>query len=128
MATNGYNGDGLRAWKQTGSGRTYYIYDGDQVIGEFASGTSYLSALNTWGANGLLARHTRAGSQRRGSDKRQIRQGQAGSHTSLPYSLLKLSRLNPLEPPCSLESDEPIAQTRFPKEQLGNKMRLGIVM
>ncbi len=59
--TNGYNGDGLRAWKQTGSGRTYYIYDGDQVIGEFASGTSYLSALNTWGANGLLARHTRAG-------------------------------------------------------------------
>jgi len=51
----------LRAWKQTGSGRTYYIYDGDDVVGEFGSGNNFLSALNTWGANGLLARHTRAG-------------------------------------------------------------------
>ncbi len=75
VQTNDYNGDGLRARKQATSGRTYYIYDGDQVVGEFGSGTSYLSALNTWGANGLLARHTRAGSQRRGSDKRQMRQG-----------------------------------------------------
>jgi len=31
------------------------------VVGEFGSGNNYLSALNTWGANGLLARHTRAG-------------------------------------------------------------------
>ncbi len=59
--TNGWNADGLRAWKQTGSGRTYYVYDGDQVVGEFGSGNNFLSALNTWGANGLLARHTRAG-------------------------------------------------------------------
>ncbi len=62
VQTNGYNADGLRAKKTVSSGRTYYLYDGDQVVGEFASGNSYLSALNTWGANGLLARHTQAGS------------------------------------------------------------------
>ncbi len=52
----GYNADGLRAWKQTAVGRTYTLYDGDQPICELDA-TGAVTAVNTFGANGLLARH-----------------------------------------------------------------------
>src|SRR4051794_20699001 len=45
--TAGYNGDGLRAWKQTNSnGRTYFVYDGAVPL------------VNTFGAAGLLSRRS----------------------------------------------------------------------
>ena len=54
--TAGYGADGLRAWKQTAAGRTYFVYDGIVPVCETdASGN--VTAVNTWGSNGLLARH-----------------------------------------------------------------------
>jgi len=52
--------DGLRAWKQTDAGaRTYYLYDGSDPVAELdASGN--VQALNTFGVNGLVSRHTTA--------------------------------------------------------------------
>jgi hypothetical protein len=55
--TAGYNGDGLRAWKNSASGRTYYVYDGDSPLLELNS-TGIVTAVNVWGANGLLSRRT----------------------------------------------------------------------
>ncbi len=57
----GYNADGLRAWKQTAAGRTYTLYDGEEPICELDA-TGAVTAVNTFGANGLLARHTAVGS------------------------------------------------------------------
>ncbi len=58
----GYNGDGQRAWKQNSSGaRTYFVYDGSEPVCEL-DGTGAVTATNTFGANGLLSRHTSAGS------------------------------------------------------------------
>jgi RHS repeat-associated protein len=57
---NGYNGDGLRAWKHIGAGGSnsttiYFLYDGTNLLCELnASGT--VTATNTWGANGLVSR------------------------------------------------------------------------
>ena len=59
--TAGYNGDDLRAWKQTSAGRTYYLFDGENPIIEMDS-TGAVTAVNTHGANGLVSRHTSAGS------------------------------------------------------------------
>lgn len=56
-----YTGDGLRAWKQNSGGRTYYLYDGDDPVCELGN-TGAVTAVNTFGANGLLSRHTSAGS------------------------------------------------------------------
>ena len=57
--TAGYRGDGLRAWKQTSSSRTYFIYDGTSIVAELdSSGT--VSAMNTSGAAGLVSRRTGA--------------------------------------------------------------------
>ena len=54
--TEAYNGDGLRAWKQSGSGtRTYFLYDGDQPILEQTSSGTFIAA-NTFGADGLITR------------------------------------------------------------------------
>ncbi len=56
--TNGYTGDGLRAWKQQGSSRTsrtYFLRDGLNPVFEYNS-SGALTATNTWGANGLLSR------------------------------------------------------------------------
>jgi hypothetical protein len=52
----------LQAWKQTGTGatRTYCLYDGSTLLAELTP-TGTLSAVNTWGANGLVARGTTAG-------------------------------------------------------------------
>jgi len=57
VQTDGYSGDGLRAWKQTGGSttRTYFLYDGSQPVGEYDS-TGALRAANVFGADGLLSR------------------------------------------------------------------------
>ncbi len=59
--TFGYDGNGRRAWKQSSSGRTYYLYDGTQPVCELDS-TGNVAAVNTFGASGLLSRHTASGS------------------------------------------------------------------
>ena len=53
--TAGYGADGLRAWKQTAAGRTYFVYDGLVPVCETDTNGN-VTAVNTWGANGLLAR------------------------------------------------------------------------
>ncbi len=58
--TDGYTGDGLRAWKQSSGGRTYYLYDGEQPVCELGA-SGGVAAANTFGAEGLLSRHTAAG-------------------------------------------------------------------
>ena len=55
VLTAGYNADGLRAWKQTSSGRTYFLYNGLMPVCE-VDGNGNVTAVNTWGATGLLAR------------------------------------------------------------------------
>jgi len=62
VQTDGYDGDGLRAWKQKGAAttRVYFLYDGDQPVGEYYS-TGSLSASNTFGPAGLLSRQPSAG-------------------------------------------------------------------
>ena len=59
LLTADYNGDGLRAWKQTTAGRTYYLYDGTNPVCELQnnSGGYFVSAVNTFGAAGLLSRN-----------------------------------------------------------------------
>ena len=59
--TNGFDGDGLRTWKQTGAAttRTYFLYDGSLPVCEFGS-TGTLTAANTFGTDGLVSRHTTA--------------------------------------------------------------------
>src|SRR5207253_40305 len=47
----GYDGDGLRAWKQSASGRTYFLYDGEQPVVEL-DGAGNVTATNTFGASG----------------------------------------------------------------------------
>ena len=54
--TAGYNGDGLRAWKETHTtGRTYYVYDGATPIVEVDSNDG-VQAVNSFGGAGLLSR------------------------------------------------------------------------
>ena len=53
--TNEWSGDGLRAWKQVGSTRTYFLYDGTAPVAEYSS-TGTLLATNTFGADGLVSR------------------------------------------------------------------------
>ncbi len=61
VLTAGYRADGLRAWKQTASGTTYFIYDGITPVLEL-DGNGNETAVNTFGANGLISRNTSAGS------------------------------------------------------------------
>ncbi len=57
----GYSSDGLRAWKEDAQGvRTYFLYDGDQLVGEFDQ-SGVLQASQTWGAEGLSYRRTASG-------------------------------------------------------------------
>ena len=59
--TFGYRPDGLRAWKQSGSNRTYYFYDGTRLLYEMtlqtnadASATDWqIAQYYGWGVNGL---------------------------------------------------------------------------
>ncbi len=55
--TAGYSATGLRAWKQSGNVRTYFLYDGLTPVCELGADGSVL-ATNTFGANGLLARRS----------------------------------------------------------------------
>ncbi len=58
----GYYMDGKRAWKQgssTGNTRTYFLYDGDQLLCEVKYDNTvkyYVTAVNLWGADGLAGR------------------------------------------------------------------------
>lgn len=56
-----YMSTGLRACKQSSVGSTYFLYDSGRPICEL-DGNGNLSAVNTFGRNGLLSRHTRTGS------------------------------------------------------------------
>ena len=52
--------DSLRAWKRTDAGaRTYSLYDGSDPVAEL-DGAGNVQALNTFGTNGLVSRHTTA--------------------------------------------------------------------
>lgn len=55
--TDGYDGNGLRAWKQSSNNKTYFLYDGTQPICEY-SGSGALLAVNSFGVSGLVSRHT----------------------------------------------------------------------
>ncbi|HEV2473213.1 MAG TPA: RHS repeat-associated core domain-containing protein, partial [Chthonomonadales bacterium] len=55
--TAGYRADGLRAWKSNGTTSTYFVYDGITPVCEINS-SGAATACNTFGAEGLLARHT----------------------------------------------------------------------
>jgi RHS repeat-associated protein len=57
VLTAGYSGDGLRAWKQTSSGRTYFLYDGIVPVVEL-SNTGSVASTNSFGAAGLVSRRT----------------------------------------------------------------------
>jgi len=59
--TAGYLAGGRRAFKTAASGSTYYLYDGSKPICEIDS-TGTVTALNTWGPNGLVSRDTSSGS------------------------------------------------------------------
>ena len=61
LLTAGYTGDNLRAWKQTTAGRTYFLFDGAEPVVELNSAGA-VTAVNTFGADGLLSRHTAGGS------------------------------------------------------------------
>ncbi len=53
ILTAGYNGDGLRAWKQTASGRRYYLYDGEELVCELSAAGNVVTPV-VFGANGLV--------------------------------------------------------------------------
>jgi RHS repeat-associated protein len=55
VLTAGYRGDGLRGWKQTASGRTYFLYDGIVPVCEMNSSGS-VTATNVFGGDGLVGR------------------------------------------------------------------------
>ena len=57
ILTAGYGANGLRAWKQTSAGRTYFLYDGLVPVCE-VDANGNVTAVNTFGATGLLSRHT----------------------------------------------------------------------
>jgi RHS repeat-associated protein len=66
--TAAYRGDGLRAWKESGGVRTYFLYDGSLPIMEVSPSSgggggeedgpsdSASSSINTFGAAGLVSR------------------------------------------------------------------------
>jgi RHS repeat-associated protein len=56
ILTAGYTGNGMRAWKQNSSGRTYFLYDGLLPIIEMNS-SGAVTATNSFGAAGLVSRH-----------------------------------------------------------------------
>ena len=55
--TDAYSRNGLRAGKQTGGAKTYFLYDRSAPVGEYSS-TGTLSATNTFGADGLVSRRS----------------------------------------------------------------------
>ena len=61
--TAGYRGDGLRAWKETAGGRTYFLYDGTTPIIELEASGAH-TATNTFGAHGLVSRYRNSNGSR----------------------------------------------------------------
>ncbi len=59
--TAGYFSEGARAWKQTGAGRTYYLYGGGLIPLCELDSSGAVTAVNTAGEQGHLSRHTAAG-------------------------------------------------------------------
>lgn len=57
VLTAGYTGDGLRAWKTTAAGTTYFIYDGRIPLYEM-NASGQVTAVNTFSFNLLLSRHS----------------------------------------------------------------------
>ena len=56
LFTNGYYADGSRMWKENGSGRSYYLYDGSTIpLLEF-NAAGVITAFNTEGVQGLMSR------------------------------------------------------------------------
>ncbi|MGQ9541739.1 MAG: hypothetical protein ACUVTY_11680, partial [Armatimonadota bacterium] len=53
VLTAGYNGDGLRAWKQTALGRRYFLYDSEELVCELDAGGNVVAGV-VFGANGLV--------------------------------------------------------------------------
>ena len=53
ILTAGYNGDGLRAWKQTAVGRWYYLYDGEELVCELDAAGNVVAPV-VFAANGLV--------------------------------------------------------------------------
>ena len=64
--TADYTADGLRAWKQqAGGSRTYFYYDGLRPVCEVSvnNGSASVTAVNTFGPTGLLARNVIGGQE-----------------------------------------------------------------
>lgn len=61
VLTAGYQMDGLRAWKQNASNRTYFIYDGLAPVLELDGGGN-VTAVSTFGGYGPISKHSNAGS------------------------------------------------------------------
>ncbi len=55
VLTAGYRGDGLRAWKENPTARTYFLYDGTMPVVETDNSGS-VTATNSFGASGLVSR------------------------------------------------------------------------
>ena len=53
----GYSGDGVRAWKESSSGKRYFLYDGLFSVVELDSSGEAV-ATNTFGLNGLVSRRS----------------------------------------------------------------------
>ncbi len=47
----------MDAWKQGSGARTYFLYDGELLLGEYDSAGT-VTAVNTWGAYGLVSRRS----------------------------------------------------------------------
>src|SRR5262249_12437762 len=60
--TFAYDGFGRRVSKTVGSSMTYFLYDGDSLIGEF-DGNGNLTKSYTWGEDGLISDSHRGTSQ-----------------------------------------------------------------
>ncbi len=82
----GYGYDGLRAWKQDSSGRTYFIYSGITPVLEL-DGSGNVTAVNTFGASGVISRHINTGSIFYACDP----QGNTSEHLDNSASLLSVS-------------------------------------
>jgi len=59
--TDGYDGNGLRTEKQTSAGKTYFLYDGSDPVGEYSS-SGQAMAYNTFDADGLVLRYVNGSS------------------------------------------------------------------
>ena len=60
--TAGYRCDDMRGWKETSSGRTYFLYGGGVIPLCEMDSAGNVTAVNTAGKQGLISRHTSIGS------------------------------------------------------------------